>query len=530
MKVGRCVLKGLSVCLWFFGAVRGADRTADLDMSPAASDNFYQASGRILVPGDGFAIRGILVLLGGTDSDHRDVVVDPEWREFARNEHIAILGCCFRGDGDPYEQASAGSGRALLNMIDQASEILKDPALSRLPLLLVGHSSGAMFAYNFASWMPERVIAFVLVKSGPIKPAGNSRVTTLPALFIVGERDSERLPFAARVFLWQSAPYRRWAFAVEPGKGHEWTDQDADIARTFLQGILSGEGSNLVSKVADAGLFCGDSIDWLRRDLRFPSRVVAASEISGANLVCLPGVDTVKAWQRFTMPASVEELADRTPSEPQKTGASICPESVDLGFIDTSATGSALGSYSGDLAVTGTSSIDWSFISADPRLRISAAKTSADRYRLVIELRAAGLKTGLYSGVIRVIPDGKMPGVPASMLSVIARIRSSISVLPSSLFLGVLARGQIVDRGITISSRAGYRPQGVLRVTSSRPQFASAQISRSQDSIICHFDGTKALGNQSGYFDVVNTVTGEGARIIFIAFISRAYGKQPRVP
>jgi pimeloyl-ACP methyl ester carboxylesterase len=489
--------------------------TEDVTVSPGENDNFYEADARCWIPLGVDIVKGVLVLLRGTDRDGRYMATQPEWQDFAQREHLALLGCYFRGDGDPYDEASGGSGQALLSMIEQAARVSGHPELNHVPLVLIGHSAGAMFSYNFARWMPKRVAGFVLVKTGPIEPAGDSRVTRVPALFIVGQLDSGRIPMAAKVYLWQRSMKGHWAFAVEPGADHGWTAQDSALARAYLNGVL-----------VDGSV---ESNSWQCLDLRSPESKETKDNSSSAESVWLPDADSVAAWQRFTMGASVRKLASRPALDPHEDAASISPGSVDLGVVDTSSTGSAVGDYSCEVTMTGSGGIYWSFISTDPRLQVNAEKLAINRYRIAIELRAAGMGTGYYRGVIRVIPAGNAAEVQECALPVDAQIQSSIFAIPSSLYLGVLSRGQIVERTIRISSRNGNRPPESLGITSSKPQFASAQVSNAHGSITCRFDGTNALGNQSGYFDVTTGPTGDMARIAFIAFVLKTHSNDGSV-
>ena len=152
--------------------------TAEAAVVPRSTDNFYEARACLWLPDESAQPDGILVLLKGTDSDARNLAESEEWQRIARQRNLAILGCHFRGDGEPYEQAEGGSGAALLAMIDQLAETLEKPELARIPLHVVGHSSGAMFAYNFTCWRPDRVGSFVSVKSGPISPKSSSPMAT----------------------------------------------------------------------------------------------------------------------------------------------------------------------------------------------------------------------------------------------------------------------------------------------------------------------------------------------------------------
>ena len=216
---------GFYLLLGFYNKALGITSTPSVD--PLESDNFYEACGKFWADDETSEVRGILVLLQGTDSDARRQAESPFWREIARHGHLGLLGVYFRGEDEPYEDASKGSGAALLKMVKQVAASTGLRNLDRVPLLLIGHSAGAMFAFNFTVWAPERVAAFVAVKTGPITPVSIPQPMEVPGLFIVGNHDIDsRVQTAAKVFTGFDFHPTIWSFAVEPNAGHEWTQAD----------------------------------------------------------------------------------------------------------------------------------------------------------------------------------------------------------------------------------------------------------------------------------------------------------------
>lgn len=177
----------------------GGAKVLEYAAHPDATNNFAEASFSCLTPLE--QPRGILFLAGGTDSDARPWLADPHWRALAERERLVLIAACLRGAGEAYEEASKGSGQALLDAIAAFAKQSGQSTLPRLPLILYGHSAGAQFGFNFACWKPERVRAIVCVKSGPLPEPPRGVSPTFAALFIVGERDQPgRIREVARSF------------------------------------------------------------------------------------------------------------------------------------------------------------------------------------------------------------------------------------------------------------------------------------------------------------------------------------------
>ena len=77
--------------------------------------------------------------------------------------------------------------------MDGLAEVSGYSEISIAPLLTLGHSGGAIFAWNTAYWNPERCIAVVGLKSAPIHPpayAPKSNVDGVPILAVSGQYES----------------------------------------------------------------------------------------------------------------------------------------------------------------------------------------------------------------------------------------------------------------------------------------------------------------------------------------------------
>jgi pimeloyl-ACP methyl ester carboxylesterase len=508
------VLTAGGILLLFTWRCVAKDIIADATVDPSETDNFYEARTRLWISGQTQDVRGILVVLGGTDSDTRGRVAQKQWQGLAQENNLALLGCYFRGDGEPYEDASKGSGEALLKMIDQFAESTGLESLKTSPLVIVGHSSGAMFGYNFACWKPERTAAFIAVKTGPILPAQDSHVAAVPALFIVGNHDEgSRVSSAANVFAWGRKFSSRWALAVEPNAGHEWTPAISNLISIYLKDVLSAVeiANNRGSRAAESmGYYC---------NLQSPLDTSSANK-EALDTVWLPGRNSAEAWRKFTTNASLKVLAAR-PVE-VSSPLRISPQMLNLGTARFDSVKAYELKTAVDLKIDGKVPSEYAFIPNDQRLAVTARKVIENTYRLDVRLQTTGLPAGIYRFTVNINCGSKDSGEDDVSIPVIARIASSFLVTPSSFYLGVLSKGQIVEKSFTIASPNKSRVN-VFQINSSNPQFVEVHAIDSKPGTAnfeCRFGGNSARGNQSGFINVIlNDSSGEKIRIPYIAFV-----------
>jgi pimeloyl-ACP methyl ester carboxylesterase len=577
--VGICFMASMVISLfgllltgtYAISAHETGDIVAEAAVEPRESDNFYEARSRVWISDQTSRVRGILVLLRGTDSDARGQVSKEDWQQLARLEGLALLGCYFRGDGEPYEDASQGSGEALLRMVDHFAEVTGHQELKDAPLLFIGHSAGAMFAYNFACWRPEKTAAFVSVKTGPIAPTENGRASRVPGLFILGEHDLPgRNRSALDAFGARNSNGSRWALAVEPGKGHEWTPADSELIRMYLSEILAYqkgrriettdswedlralrrsamERRSLVAGLLSSGWMAQKPLSlqnvgfrpWATggaplleslesnpghlRSLRRPSLTDRANE-EARDLVWLPTLRSVQAWKDFTMASSVDALI-RDSQRDDPAPLTFSPSALDMGKVDIREPSNSEIEKIVNFKIHGDEPIDCKFVPDSSELSVSSEKMADAEYKLVVRLRTTDLKSGWYRGSIRVGVDNA--GSERLSLPVSARIVSSLSPTPPSVYLGVLSRDQVVEQAVSIKSEDGM-PFAISNIRSSKPEFAELLSQETKDdstTLVFRFDGNKALGNQSGHFEISYSEGGKlrKMRIPFIAWVSKRH-------
>lgn len=205
--------------------------------------NFEKAAFRLWIGDQTEKVKGIIVLVPGSNGDGRNMIESPSWQALANKNGMALLGCNFRDKRSPnmaieqYADVKNGSGQAMLDVISRMSISSGHAELDNAPIALWGMSAGGEFNYEFAVWKPGRVIAFVVNKGGVYYSALAPKATrAVPGIFLTGEVDN---PYRNNIVKGIYSVNRRfgakWMFAEEPGIGHEFTDSEAFVQDYFAQ-------------------------------------------------------------------------------------------------------------------------------------------------------------------------------------------------------------------------------------------------------------------------------------------------------
>src|SRR6476660_8933286 len=221
-----------------------ASSTLEDTIPPGA--NFDKAEFRFWAPPGVSTLRGTMVLVPGSNGDGRAMAEDTVWQSFAVRQHLALLACRFTDRPhdqkfiEDYVNVSHGSGQALLDALGRLAARSRHPELAAEPLLFWGMSAGGQFNYEFASWKPERVLAFVVNKGGIYYTALTPRATrAIPALLFIGGKDLEsRVNTITGLFALNRRGGALWALAEEPGVGHV-VGKSRDVSMLFFEDVLA---------------------------------------------------------------------------------------------------------------------------------------------------------------------------------------------------------------------------------------------------------------------------------------------------
>ena len=276
--------------------------TFEQSMPPGA--NFDHADFRLWLPAGNGAVRGVVVLMPGSNGDGRPETADTVWQSFATQHRLALLGVRLtdkrhdQGFIEEYVDVGRGSGQALLDALTALAASSRHPELASAPLLLWGMSAGGEFNYEFTNWKPERVVAFVVNKGGIYYTALTSRAArSIPGVLFTGGNDLvSRVSTISGLFALNRRSAALWALANEPGAAHI-VGRSRDFALIFFGDVLalrlpdstaSRAGVAMLPVAPGAG-FVGD----LKLHTYQPAQGLPAG---GESTVWLPTERVARAW------------------------------------------------------------------------------------------------------------------------------------------------------------------------------------------------------------------------------------------
>ena len=208
--------------------------------------NFDKAEFKFWSPKDAATLRGVVVLVPGSNGDGRPMADDPFWQAFAAKNSVALLGCRFTDKPhdqsfiEDYVNVSRGSGQALIDVLAKFASRASHPEVASVPMFLWGMSAGGQFNYEFTAWKPERVGAFIVNKGGIYYSALLSKAARdVPGLLFVGEKDLQsRVETITGLFAVNRRGGAVWALVVEPGLAHV-VGQSKELGALFFEEMLS---------------------------------------------------------------------------------------------------------------------------------------------------------------------------------------------------------------------------------------------------------------------------------------------------
>lgn len=240
-------------------------RTLEEVIPPGA--NFDKAEFRFWYPADAGTLRGVVVLVPGSNGDGRAQAEDSVWQKFATKHKLALVGVRLtdkphdQGFIEEYVNVSRGSGQALLDALTSFGKRANHPEVANAPLLLWGMSAGGEFNYELVSWKPERVIAFVVNKGNIYYTALAPRAArNVPGILFIGEKDLEfRVSAITGLFGINRRGAALWALAEEPGVGHV-VGRSRDVALVLFEDVLGLRLSDggVLKPIAEKSGFLGD--------------------------------------------------------------------------------------------------------------------------------------------------------------------------------------------------------------------------------------------------------------------------------
>ena len=130
---------------------------ATLDETVAPGRNYDKAAFRFWSPSAPGPLRGVVVLVLGSNGDGRPMAEETFWQEFATRNRMAIVACHFTDKPhdqffiEDYVNVSQGSGQALVDALAAFARRSGHSEVANAPLLMWGMSAGGQFNYEFAA-------------------------------------------------------------------------------------------------------------------------------------------------------------------------------------------------------------------------------------------------------------------------------------------------------------------------------------------------------------------------------------------
>jgi dienelactone hydrolase len=234
-----------AVCLLVFSAAI-AEENQVAELGIPAGTNYAVAEFLFWHPQEVKMLRGVAVLVPGSNDDGRALAQELFWQDFARRHQLALVGCCFKDrphenmNIEEYARAADGSGPALIEALGRFAKATGHAEVATAPLLLWGHSAGGEFNYEFACWKPERVMAFVVNKGGYyFTHLAPTRTRQVPGIFFIGGKDEEfRIHSIRGIFAINQRAGAVWKLENRPDEGHE-VGKTRELAVQFFEEVLA---------------------------------------------------------------------------------------------------------------------------------------------------------------------------------------------------------------------------------------------------------------------------------------------------
>lgn len=274
----------------------------DYDAGPCAEAGLSVAKFRLHVSEAKKPPRGILVLLGGRNSDARGRCDQPEWRLAAKEDGLALMACFLKGpeaDHETYQLDERGAtARHINGALIAVAAIAGRPEIAGLPLAFWGVSAGGNVSAAYAGHFPERTLSVVTIVAPNGHGRPNRKKIKVPILAVIGKNDRPAwLSYAMECYESARDADAPWTLALHARRGHDGAGSDG-LARTFLHATVtqrlmgSSEKSPKLMPVDVTGGWLGDLQSY---DIH-PHALFTGDK---KNATWLPDRATAEAWRAY---------------------------------------------------------------------------------------------------------------------------------------------------------------------------------------------------------------------------------------
>ena len=239
--------RALAYWMLLFTVIPAIASAQVLDETIPPGANFDKADFRFWMPPGVDKVRGVVVLVPGSNGEGRNMAEEAFWQEFATKQKVALVGCRFTDKPhdqsfiEDYVNVSQGSGQAVLDVLAKFATRSNHPEVATVPLFMWGMSAGGQFNYEFVAWKPDRVGAFIVNKGGIYYTALLPKAArAVPGMLFVGGADLQsRVETISGLFAVNRRGGAIWALVVEPGAGHV-VGASKDLGALLFEEVLSG--------------------------------------------------------------------------------------------------------------------------------------------------------------------------------------------------------------------------------------------------------------------------------------------------
>lgn len=198
------------------------------------------------------SVNGVLICVGGLElvndvygHSSTQECRSEVWRDFARENHLAILGIGFKFDPQDwptktsYQYAQSWSGQAVADILNLLAE--KEP-ININHLYLYGVSAGAQFVIRYAYLFPEQTHAVTAHASGGFDYPEKFIPTQI--LLTVGDLDNEDVKRRDNALEYQRL-CEEFGIAINVEVieeiGHIQTERQNQMSREFISKVISSK-------------------------------------------------------------------------------------------------------------------------------------------------------------------------------------------------------------------------------------------------------------------------------------------------
>lgn len=280
-------------------------QTTDWDAGPNPTPDLEAAQFRWWIPEGVQKVRGVLVVISGSNGDSRDAVNDDEWRTLVSKQSFALMGVrLFKaGRGPAYQGDPDGkTSETIIRAVSGLAAASGHPEAANAPLAFWGHSAGSNTAERFALRNPRRTISVTGIKGTWGPGEATPQKCEIPILCTIGKTDnSDWVETSCRNYEQGKLNRAVWTLAFHQREGHE-AGGTRPLAVAFLDEVISlrlgapggpaSPPSPVLRKVELTSGWLGDPESLDAAPFRdFQGRKHTAT--------WLPGPQTAAAWQTY---------------------------------------------------------------------------------------------------------------------------------------------------------------------------------------------------------------------------------------